>query len=102
MNPNPINSPVGIVDPNPTEPAKMTIKLSADINTMIGLNYVSFREALSILYAEDIAKVLCVKLLDDLRLYGHTIVYTGTVKQCVLGHSIFKNLGLTTSIDEIK
>ena len=86
--------PDGIFDPNPAEAADYYIELSGEIKTLIELDRAAFIDLTNSLYSGECPSIIIDRCLDQLALYGTTIIYSGSLKQCLTYSSSYKELGL--------
>ena len=101
MNQPSVNLPEGLFDPNPADPAAYFMRLSAEVKTMVELNRNEFAELTNLIYGGECPEIIIERCLDQLSLYGSTIIYTGTLKQCLAYQGSFSALGMSATVNAI-
>lgn len=100
----PSKLPASVYDPNPRDPAEYCLTLAASIKTAIDLvsDSKQFSERMHDLYGGLCPQIIIERCIADLRDRGSTVIYTGTLKQCIAFSGTFKEMGFGTQYTEIK
>ena len=100
----PSKLPASVYDPNPLDVAEYSLTLTATMSVMIGLlaDLKPFTERMHDLYNGGCPKVIIDHCITELRDNGQSTIYVGTLKQCVVFISTFKEMGFGAQYTEIK